>query len=264
MLQLIKYMSTTKFSSNYSRIPNLLIFVLVTGLFIFSCKDENEILTDEQLGLNYFPLEIGMTKIYKVDSVLYQKSNNIFRDTTHSFLMEVVADSIQINNDMGFRIDVFSRRSENDNWELVDNRFEFKNKLNVTIQDKGLNYIKMIFPVLKNKSWNGNIQIDQSNEIKVNGEFFQPFKYWNGRSYYYKDIQKDLKVGEINYEKVVTVEEVDYTDDINRIFSIHQYAENKGLVYKEFWILTTENTDPSLPWADKALYGVILKQTLIQ
>ncbi len=233
-------------------------------IFFYSCKNETEILTDEQLGYTFYPLEIGLTKVYKVDSVLYQKSNNIYKDTSHSFLMEVVSDSLRVNNELGYRIEIFHRKTELDNWELIDNRFEFKTKENVTIQENGLNYIKMIFPIQMNKSWDGNIQISQSNEIKLNGEFFQPFKYWNGKSYYYKDIQKSIIIGQMSYDKIVTVEEVDYSDDLNKIFSVKQYAEKVGLVYKEFWLLTNDGSFPEKAWEDKAYYGVILKQTLIQ
>lgn len=243
------------------KISSAIICVL---LFLSSCGNEDGSLNDYQLGYHFFPLEIGQERIYKTDSIYYQKSNNVFRDTSSSFIREVVADTHRSNGELVYNIEIYYRKDESRAWELIDNSFAIKTKDNVVRQDLGLNYIKMIFPVLKNKSWNGNIQLDQSNEIKLNGEFFQPFKYWNGNSYYYSGFLDNEKIGNTTYKKVVNVEEGDYEDDLNRIYSFSQYAEEVGMVYHEFWLLSTENMDGSISWEDRAHYGVIVIQTLVQ
>ncbi|NOT37532.1 MAG: hypothetical protein HOP11_09160 [Saprospiraceae bacterium] len=239
--------------------------LLISSLWIFSCGNEDGALNEFQLGYHYIPLAIGQNIVYQTDSIYYQKSNNVFRDTSRSFIREFVSDTFRnAVGDLVFNVEIYYRKNEAQEWDLIDNSFVTKTKTNVIRQDNGLNYVKMIFPVLKNKSWNGNIQLDQNNELKINGEFFKPFKYWNGNSYYYREISDNLLIGNITYNKVVTVEESDYEDDLNRILSISRYAQDVGLVYRELWILTTENFDLSLPWEERAHYGVILKQTRIQ
>ncbi|MCC6816199.1 MAG: hypothetical protein IT267_07305 [Saprospiraceae bacterium] len=238
-------------------------FVLLL-IINFSCKEENIILTEEQLGYNYFPVQIGDSKIYKTDSIYFQKSNSIYNDTSTSFTMELVSDTFRRSDgNLVYNISVFNRKDESKDWVLVDNYFIIKTKSNIEKQEDGLNYIKLIFPIRKFVSWNGNIQLSQENQLKINGEFFQPFKYWNGTSYYYKDIQENYSQLNKLYPQVAIVEEIDYDDDLNRIYSEARYALNVGLIYREFWILSTEVINPELSWIEKAQYGIILKQALI-
>ncbi len=240
-----------------------LILVILTCLL--SCNPDNDTLTDEQLGYSFYPIHIGDTWIYDCDSILFQKSIFVKADTTHCQLKETIADSARdIEGNLFYNLEIFYRKNDTDSWQLIDNSFLTVTKTNIIRTEFGLDFIKMVFPVLKNKSWNGNIRISQDNEVKLNGEYFKPFAFWNGRSYYYKNIARDAVIGNIQYLKTAEVEEIDYSDDINRIYSTAIYAEHVGPIYKEFWLLSSENQDPSIPWIEKADYGAIIIQTLIK
>ncbi|MEO6189987.1 MAG: hypothetical protein ABIO44_06120 [Saprospiraceae bacterium] len=239
---------------------NLIIFIFFT-----SCNSETSILTDYQLGYHYYPMSLGKSWIYRTDSILYQKSNGQRRDSFRCFIKETAADTFtDPDGNLVYNVEIFYRKRDTLPWELIDNTFITVGSTNIIRNDFGFDFIKLVFPVIKNKSWNGNIRIDQQTEIKLNGEFFRPFNLWNGRTYFYTDILNNQTIGNLFYKKVVNVEEIDFKDDINRIYSTATYAEDVGLVYREFWLLSSDNPDINLPWEEKADYGAIIKQTLIQ
>ena len=226
------------------------------------CAPEDGRLPDDEIGYNYYPVRVGQTWTYDCDSILYQRSNGIKGDTIRCQIMESITDSsTDPDGHPFFLVEIFYRRNDTIPWELVDNSFITVSRTNIIRQDQGLDFIKMVFPVAKNKSWNGNIRISQENQVRLNGEYFKPFAYWNGKSYYYKDVLGELTINRITYKKALQVEEVDYTDDINRIYSTVTYAENIGPVYREFWLLSSDNPDPSAPWTEKADYGAIIIMT---
>lgn len=247
------------------KITDCVIICAVALSLFMRCQPEKAELTDDQLGYHYFPIRVGLQWKYQCDSILYQRSNGVKGDTVHCEIMEVITDSTRDPEGNPFyNLEIFYRKNETSPWELIDNAFLTVTPSSIIRQDGGLDFIKLVFPVIKNKSWNGNIRISQENMIRLNGEFFKPFAYWSGKSYYYTDILNDVKINDIFYDKILDVEEVNYTDDLNRIYSSVRYAEDVGPVYREFWLLSSDNADPSLPWTVKADFGAIIKMSRIK
>ncbi len=239
--------------------------ILFSLLIHLKCKEDTSPLNDYQLGYHFYPMKLGDEWIYKTDSILYQKSNNVRRDTVSCYIREVVVDSSQDKqNNRTFRLEKYYRKEIQDPWELIGSSFVTISNTNVVKESFGLDLIVLVFPVLKYKSWNGTIRIQPDNQVKLNGELFMPFRYWNGNSFYYKNILTMQTIDNVPYLKIVEVEEVDYEDDINKILSKAIYAEDIGLVRREFWLLSTENFNTSIPWEDRAEYGAIITQTLIR
>lgn len=245
------------------------VYLIIFGICLctlYSCKKETEIIDPNALGAAYYPLTIDKFWIYKVDSINYSKTIGVVVDSSSSYIMELVRDSfLNKENEQVYEIDIFHQRDTGGVWELIDNSFITRNKSNLRKTEFGLDFIRLVFPVQKNKSWDGNILIAKNNSVFINGEPFEPFRYWNGNTYYYKNILKNVLVGEKQYAKVAEVEEINYDNDLyNYIYATAKYAENAGMVYREFWLLKTSIDNPSVGWKQKAERGFILRQTLIQ
>lgn len=244
---------------------NFLLFGICMGA-IFSCKEETDPLDLNSLGSAYYPISIDQYWIYQVDSINYSKTIGVKIDSSSSYIMELVRDSfLNKDNEPVYEIDLFYRSDSSKNWELIDNSFITRNNSMLRKTEFGLDFIRLVFPVQKNKSWDGNILISKNNSVFINGEPFEPFRYWNGNTYYYKNLLKNVTIGKSTYPKVAEVEEINYDNDLyNYIFAEAKYAENVGMIYREFWLLKTSIDNPSVGWKQKAERGFILRQTLIE
>ena len=76
------------------------------------------------------------------------------------------------------------------------------------------------------------------------------YEYWNYR-YITTDQAEDI--GENHFEKVSTVEQVDYENAIGKRYSIEKYAKGTGLVYKNMMILNTQKICSSNGLEDTAM-----------
>ena len=87
------------------------------------------------------------------------------------------------------------------------------------------------------------------------------FKDWD---YRYLSVDRSEDISGMNYDRVLTVQQVDSENAIERRFGIEKYVFGSGLVFKERIILDTQNVTNDLSWEEKAERGFILRQTLIR
>ena len=243
-------------------LDNIIFCIFVLSISHFACDENSESITDEQLGLNYAPIAIGKYWEYQVDSIQYDTFKRIIIDTVSFLMREEIVDSFRNSaGELIFRADVSSRASESESWRLINTTFFTKNRERMVKTENGLNFIKLVFPVQRFYSWDGNTMINPQTAITVKGEELKPFEAW---SYYYKEVQTSETWLNKLYEDVITVEEVNEDLAFNKRYSVAKYARNVGLIYKEQWILNTQSQDISKKWEEKAQSGFILKLILIR
>jgi len=250
--------SPRKNRSNY-------LHAFVFGMWIltwFACsKNETDPLDDEQLGYNYFPISIGNEWIYQTDSIIYSLQASVQIDSSRSFIREVVVDTFRdAVNQLIYRLNVFYARDTSLGWELINSSFIESNSLHVIKKENGLSFVRLVFPVLANKAWDGNSMIQPKTSIVIRGELLVAFDDW---FYRYKYVDKQELIGTTVYDKVCKVVEVDDEDIISKRYSEARYARGIGLVFRELWILDTQNTNLTQAFRDRAERGLILKQTLV-
>jgi len=102
--------------------------------------------------------------------------------------------------------------------------------------------------------------IQAKTNIVIKGESLVAYDDWY---YRYKNVDKSEFIGTKSFEKVCKVLEVDNEDIISKRYSEALYARGVGMIYRELWILDTQNTDLSKSFRDRAEKGLILKQTLV-
>ncbi|MBK9723207.1 MAG: hypothetical protein IPO78_16645 [Saprospiraceae bacterium] len=238
----------------------LLILLLI--YFITSCtKNETEILDPASFGYDYYPLAIGKSWTYQTDSIFYSLKGTVEMDSTTSFIREEIVDTMRNSvNALVYRVDVFHAVDSSLGWELISSSFIEKNQYQLNKVENGLTFIRLVFPVQLNKSWNGNSMISSKTSIEVNGEILEPFDNWY---YSYKYLNKSETLAGKIYASVCKVVEVDEENIIAKRYSETKYAKEVGMIFRELWLLDTQNTNTNIPFRNRAEKGFILRQTLV-
>ncbi len=242
-----------------------LFIILASGYLLFSCTScgtpEPE---DIDLGINYYPLEVGKFRIYKVDSIIYDNKNNtIVQDTNSFFLKEELTDTIRDNQgNLVYTLERFERADINDTWRVKD-------VYGVTLIDYQLHtveenqrFIKLVYPVgVDVAPWNGNTFIDEFTTVDIAGESIEIFKGW---LYEYSEVDVPMQIQSIVFDSTLTVIQASEDNLIEYRYSTETYARGVGLIKKDMQILNTQcyncGTDT---WEEKAEKGFILKQEII-
>ncbi len=206
--------------SNRMGIMNRVILILaVAGGLFWQCTEVKEI-NPEELGANYFPLQIGTYRTYQVDGAIMDYTGDSIE---FSYLLkESVVDSFQnLEGGISYRLERQKQYDENDLWEIdsvwtarVDGQTAVRIEHNVPV-------VSLIFPLAENKTWDGN---KLNNKSKLEFEMInigQPFTDSFG-----------------SFGATVTVIQ-QYLPDVfvTSISKKEIYSKDKGLVYKENIIL---------------------------
>ncbi len=234
--------------------------LLVSGM---ACtKDSDETLDPAFFGYDYFPLNPNAVRTYRVDSVIYVQRAGMERDTTHAFIREVVRDSFRdALQDLVYLVERYHARDTMHGWALVDASYVTASSERLTVRDRGLTFIRLVFPVQQARAWDGNVWVHPKTQIEVSGEILEPYENW---FYLYEYAGRTDTLGGRAYPKVCKVSEADDENIIQKRYSAAWYAAGIGLVYREQWLLDTQNTDASLPFHLRAQKGFIMTQTLIE
>ena len=234
-------------------------------VFIHACgKNETEVLTD--LAKDYFPLQIGKTLIYDIDTVIYdpQPGNTVKIDTYRWQVKEVFIDTFKdITGLLTYKIERSQRpRGSTANYE-VKKIFTAALSNNEALRtEDNLKFIKFPRFFGERTIWDGNVYCDQSLIIEVAGERMGLFsKKWN---YEVLSFGKAEKVGTKDFADVLTVRAQSDTRILTeKRYNLEKYAKGIGLVYKEQHILDTQKLDATIVWEKKAERGYIVKQTIL-
>ena len=192
--------------------------VLICG--IVSCKKDK--LTDPDLGYNYFPNQVGKYVIYDVDSFYYNDFTSHI--DTFKFQLKEKIQSVFLDNQNRptLRLERFVKYyNDTVAYSLMPWTFRnvwAENRTAATAEkvEENVRFIKLVFPVKKNKSLNGNVQ-NTNPEIDY--------------SYSYVDQLKNI--AGMTFDSTLEVVQQNNLTLIAQKYSIEQYAKNVGLVYKK-------------------------------
>lgn len=239
-----------------------IIQIFILSQFFYSCdKNETENFDISNFGYDYYPVAIGKSWTYKMDSFIYSLRSTVEIDSNTSYIREEIVDTLRNSQQhLIYRIDVFYSLDSLLGWELISSSFIEANKFQLNKIENGLTFIRLIFPVQKNKSWNGNSLISPKTTINVKGEVLQAYDNWY---YSYQYLNRTDRIGSISFNGVCSVLEADEENIISKRYSESKYAKNIGMIYRELWILDTQNTNNSIAFQERAEKGFILKQSLI-
>jgi len=183
-------------------------------------KDQAEEPPD--LGYDYYPGRVGSYIIYDVDSIWYREKLN--NDTiTLKFQIKEKVDTVYTDNQGRPTLKIIRyRKNYNDSipysqmsWEIQDVWAANITKTTAEVVEENVRYTKLIFPVKKNATWNGNAQ----NTI---GE-------WD---YKYSEIDAAASIGGNSFEKSLKVTQKYFLSAINKENYFERYAKGVGMIYR--------------------------------
>ncbi|HHS95801.1 MAG TPA: hypothetical protein ENJ45_04360 [Phaeodactylibacter sp.] len=252
---------------------NKIAFLFFISFTLFtSCQKQTfkNIDVEEVLGTDYFPLHIGDWWVYQVDSIIYDlEKNKVLHDTIHTTVKLIITDTFSLGDDIqAFKVERFQRAFDSAPWKALDSWWAAKDEVGAWSNEGNLLFQKLTFPVKIGRRWEGNAHIGEHVSLMVHEDILE--QVFDGWTYRYVALIQPEKIGEVSYDDVITVREVDNTLDapptIDYQKAYSKYAKGVGLVYKK-WILLHDidtSPDPSIPFADRAEEGFFLEQTLLE
>lgn len=228
---------------------NLLVAFLAIAAGLGACKQETAPPVD--LKDEYYPLEIGNSLEYTVDSIIISPLLTNGRDTVHWQVREVVESTFTDNlGRTAHRIERYLRASDSAVWFISDVWYAVKETTTVERIEENLRFIRLIFPASDGRSWKGNAHIDSDS-----------FPYYHDWDYEYVDVDEAKTVNGMFFDSTLTVSETADSTLIDMRYSEAIYAKNVGLVYKRLFDLAYVDTQPKpplTPWYLAANRGYIV------
>ncbi|MBC5991816.1 hypothetical protein [Pontibacter cellulosilyticus] len=205
----------------------LLFCLLIAVAGIAGCETTYIEQDREALGLDYYPLEIGDFKVYKVVDIKYQ--NNIA--TKDSFEMREVVDTTFLDqtNTLNYKIVRSIKRYGQNEWVEDSVMTVVKSNEYVVLTKDNTKYVKFVFPVKEGKIWLG----DAFNDRVVNELETDP--YLRKEPYTYTALGEPAEVKGTVYPNTVTVVQGKPKNDILLLDDRKEiYAKGIGRVYRLF------------------------------
>ncbi len=241
------------------------LYILCSFILIFSACEKQSDPDDFSIDYfyQYFPAQSDAGIVYQVDSFLFKRGISGLEIDTLSFEMETsLMDSIDLPNGWSYvwqkkykSLEApFNTHYQISSRSISDNR--------AIVQEDNLSFISFVFPPKEQTRWNGlSLMNGDSVQYTILGESIRPFKDWN--QFRITETDGVYTFGDTTFENVITVLQTDTENAIEKRYSLERYARNYGLIYKEMWILDTQNITDD-PWEQKAERGFILKQSYIR
>lgn len=207
---------------------NKLKLVLAFGLLgvLWSCGKHDAAEDFPAIGTEYYPLNIGRTWVYSIDSVAYDDNGPVQNiDTFYYQYKEVIADTA--TDDMGRLyciVNRFYRNNDSDTWhqsrnytaQIADNKAQ---KV-----EENTRFVKLVFPLRARNSWNGNLFNGRGSQTYRVTEFQVPYSL-DGQVY-----------------NSVYIEQSNINNFIEEIRRYERYAENIGMVNLLYDSLNTQSS----------------------
>ena len=108
------------------------------------------------IGHDFAGLELGKYVVYDADSFFYNDFNNTI-DTSYYQIKELVDSKFEdLEGEEAFKIIRYRKEIDSTNWVLIDVWNSKITQSNFQKTEENIKFIKLIFPVRNNVSWNGN------------------------------------------------------------------------------------------------------------
>lgn len=204
----------------HKRTRALFAFVLLLMAFT-SCN--KEAIDYELFGPEYYPLKTGNYIIYTVDSIHFYDVT-LTSDTFTYELKELVDTLItDWNGNSSYVIKRFIRTDQNQAWQLkrvwsaqvYDDRAER--------QEENLRFMKLNFPVIRNKSWRGNVYITPDSAHNYAPDWL----------YTYTNIDTTLILNGEKLDSCIVIEQYNEQNQIEKHIEREMYQIGTGMVFKE-------------------------------
>lgn len=192
---------------------SLLIIGCICGLFL-SCNDEFTNSDPVDFKSNYFPVFVGKSTIYSIDSLFFDNfSQNGNTDTIHVDYK----DSIVSFENENYMVNRYQYNEMNKLWVLQKIYTIKASQQTIQVTEDNLTLVKLIFPVVPNKKWNAF-------------SFYNTIKQ---QEYEYIEVDIPMSINQFMFDSVLRVLQVDTINLIRETTAYEYYAKNVGLIKRE-------------------------------
>jgi hypothetical protein len=237
----------------------VIVIIIFVSAF-FSCKKDQSLSVYTSAKI-YYPLQSGRVLFYRLDSTtipafgtsLVTISYHLKDSTGISFMDNTGRESWPIYR---FITDTLEQKP----WQSISTYYVTPTANNIeVVDDNNLRFIKLVSPVSEGINWMGNSYIDTRSATT-------PFQYLDGWNYTYTAIDSAYTTLAGVIDSTVTVMQRDETSPEGafdpqfyqqRNYSVEVYAQNTGLIYKNFLHWTWQPTPPPARYEDGS-YGIVL------
>ncbi len=226
-----------------------ILIIAIIGVTIYtSCKKVTGSVTTPT-GQAFNPIKTNNYIVYRVDSTIYDD----FSGTTYNtkcYFKDVIDTSYQdLTNQKAYFVLRYYKKLPTDTFKFYTIYTIKQTSSMYEMMYDNLRFIKMVYPITYNGSWNGNIYIIQNGtQEKYNWMFDWKYQYTN--------FGKPFSTDSLHFDKTITVNQVNLAEgDTSKnkefgayTYSQDRYAENKGLIYSNlvYW-----KKDPSIAGGNK-------------
>lgn len=217
------------------------IFIIFCSV-LFSCTKKQTQIPETDFGFDYFPTQSGKFAVYDIDSTVYTE---IPRDTiTYKFrIKEKIADSFTDNEGKSaIRLERYIKRFDKNTsydsmvWTIKEVYMINASDKNIQVQENNVRFVKLIFPIEENVSWNGNA-------LNILGEEIYTCDFISDNT---------LKVNQKDFRTLISYES-----------KFEKYTKGIGLTEKQNIYLLSNNIVPNIPVENRIESGYIYTQTLV-
>lgn len=205
------------------------------------------------MGYDYFPNNRGHYVIYECDSIVH----NSFQKDTFKYQIREVIDSIYFDNQgrKTMRIVRYKRTDTSIPWSniLIPEKVWTGNLLsNMAIRlEDNYQYIKLLFPMSLNETWNGNALNSMSAWNYQYTTLHTPYTLTNS-------------TGSVHFDSTLTVAQQNFSSLLQYQYYYEQYATGIGMIYKEVIDYSNPNfLSVPPPVNDSATSGVWYTETYL-
>ncbi len=250
------------------------------GLLLWAavaCSNQQE-LAPAQLdyGYGFFPLDIGRSWTYTVDSVVFvSQGNGVVRDSSFTFAKETLVDTFRAaDGTLFYRGERFERKNPSEPWAFSGVFALARTDRQAIRLENNLQIVLLPFPNGWGATFEPWIYFGHDRLVSVGGESIMMYKDW---LLSVVDDQASYPLGDSLLQPVRRLENIQYESKNNWREAYFSFAEGVGLVTQQLFILDTncdldgsgsldtpdEINCEALPPEDQAVKGFILQQRLI-
>ena len=232
----------------------LIMILLVTGIAVFSCKKKKEA-EKPDIGEAYYPATIGRYVIYNVDSTVYNEFTYKPKYSKYQIKEKIEEEYTDSQGRPALKLARYIKKFDSlipysaMPWVIKDIWQVNITKKNVEVVEENIRFVKLIFPVKDNSTWDGN----STNTI---GEWQYKYTYTGNKE----------TINNILFENVTLVTQKDFQTLISRDYYVEKYAKEVGLVYREIIHISFKDTVVPLSFPLTSVhkkYGVVYKSQVV-
>jgi hypothetical protein len=189
----------------------LRFILIITTFYLVSCQKKKDLAEPTISTIDYFPLKIGSYFIYDITQSDYNLG--VKKDTSYQLKVALKETWVDLESRTSYKVFRFKKPNSalefafDSIWQAVKDE---QNRIIVT--ENNVPFIKVSLPLLKDKTWDGNLL-----------------------NTYPEQIYKVSSIGNSfgAYSNTATILQKNVSNLLQRNYSSEIYAENIGLVYKE-------------------------------